>query len=148
MIQRRTFDLPGFLILAPALILFLYGADNIRDHSGQLCIAIAIVMIIVFARAALRKGPEALLDLRLFRSGVFPVSARTQFLRNGIVYATQMLPLYLFKACGRTPGEVGVLLLPLGLGMLAGYPSIGWLTKHFGFRNVATGGSLISLLSA
>ena len=149
MIQRRTFDLPGFLILAPALILFLYGADNIRDHSGQLCIAIAIVMIIVFARAALRKGPEALLDLRLFRSGVFPVSARTQFLQNGIVYATQMLlPLYLIKACGRTPGEVGVLLLPLGLGMLAGYPSIGWLTKHFGFRNVATGGSLISLLSA
>ena len=130
-------------------MLFLYGADNIRDHSGQLCIAIAIVMIIVFARAALRKGPEALLDLRLFRSGVFPVSARTQFLQNGIVYATQMLlPLYLIKACGRTPGEVGILLLPLGLGMLAGYPSIGWLTKHFGFRNVATGGSLISLLSA
>ena len=130
-------------------MLFLYGADNIRDHSGQLCIAIAIVMIIVFARGALRKGPEALLDLRLFRSGVFPVSARTQFLQNGIVYATQMLlPLYLIKACGRTPGEVGILLLPLGLGMLAGYPSIGWLTKHFGIRNVATGGSLISLLSA
>jgi hypothetical protein len=51
-------------------------------------------------------------------------------------------------ACGRTPGDVGVLLLPLGLGMLAGYPSIGWLTKHFGIRNVAAGGSLISLLSA
>ena len=32
-------------------------------------------MIIVFARGALRKGPEALLDMRLFRSGVFPVSA-------------------------------------------------------------------------
>jgi EmrB/QacA subfamily drug resistance transporter len=149
LIQRRTFDLPGFLILAPALVLFLYGADNILDHSGQLCFAIAIVMIIVFARGALRKGPKALLDLRLFRSGVFPVSARTQFLQNGIVYATQMLlPLYLIKACGRTPGEVGVLLLPLGLGMLAGYPSIGWLTKHFGIRNVAAGGSLISLLSA
>jgi MFS family permease len=77
LIQRRTFDLPGFLILAPALVLFLYGADNIRDHSGQLCFAIAIVMIIVFSRGALRKGPEALLDLRLFRSGVFPVSARS-----------------------------------------------------------------------
>jgi EmrB/QacA subfamily drug resistance transporter len=149
LIQRRTFDLPGFLVLAPALVLFLYGADNIREHSGQLCFAIAIVMIIVFARGALRKGPEALLDLRLFRSGVFPVSARTQFLQNGIVYATQMLlPLYLIKACGRTPGEVGVLLLPLGLGMLTGYPSIGWLTKHFGIRNVAAGGSLLSLLSA
>ena len=129
-------------------MLFLYGADNIRDHLGQLCFAIAIVMIVIFARGALRKGPEALLDLRLFRGGVFPVSARTQFLQNGIVYATQMLlPLYLIKACGHTPGEVGFLLLPLGLGMLAGYPSMGWLTKHFGIRNVAAGGALISFLS-
>jgi len=149
LIQRRTFDLSGFLTLAPALVMFLYGADNIRDHSGQLCFAIAIVMIVVFARNALRKGTAALLDLQLFRSGVFPVSARTQFLQNGIVYATQMLlPLYLIKACGRTPGEVGLLLLPLGLGMLAGYPSMGWLTKHFGIRNVAAIGSLISLVSA
>jgi hypothetical protein len=92
-------------ILARSTGLHQKGADNIRDHSGQFCIAIAIVMIIVFSRGALRKGPEALLDLRLFRSGVFPVSARTQFLQNGIVYATQMLlPLYLIKACGRTPG--------------------------------------------
>jgi hypothetical protein len=61
----------------------------------------------------MRKGPEALLDPRLFSSGAFPVSARAQFLQNGIVYSTQMLlPLYLIKACGRTPGEVGVLLLP------------------------------------
>lgn len=149
LIQRRTFDLMGFLTLAPALVMFLYGADNIRDRSGQLCFAIAIAMIVVFARNALRKGPAALLDLQLFRDGVFPVSARTQFLQNGIVYATQMLlPLYLIKECGRTPGEVGLLLLPLGLGMLACYPSMGWLTKHFGIRNVAATGSLISLVSA
>jgi EmrB/QacA subfamily drug resistance transporter len=147
--QCRTFDLPGFLLLAPAMALFLYGADNIREHSGQLCFAFAIVMIAVFARDALRKGPEALLDLELFRGGAFPVSARTQFLQNGIMYATQMLlPLYLIRACGRTPGDVGVLLLPLGLGMLAAFPSMGWLTKHFGIRNVAAGGSLIGLLSA
>lgn len=147
--QRRTFDLPGFLVLAPAMVLFLYGADNIREHTGQLSFALAIVMIVVFARGALRKGSEALLDLRLFRGGVFPVSAGTQFLQNGIVYATQMLlPLYLIRECGRTPAEVGVLLLPLGLGMLAAFPSMGWLTKHFGIRNVAAGGSLIGLVSA
>jgi MFS family permease len=58
LIQRRTFDLPGFLILAPALVLFLCGAGNIRDHSGQLCFAFAIMMIIVFAprRDAQRTG--------------------------------------------------------------------------------------------
>jgi EmrB/QacA subfamily drug resistance transporter len=147
--QRRAFDLSGFLLLAPALVLFLYGADHIGGHPGQTCLAGGIVMMVVFARRALRKGSEALLDLRLFGGGVFPVSARTQFLQNGIVYATQMLlPLYLIRACQRTPGEVGVLLLPLGLGMLATYPSLGWLTKQFGIRNVAAAGALISLLSA
>ena len=35
LIQRRTFDLPGFLTLAPALVLFLYGADNILVTRGS-----------------------------------------------------------------------------------------------------------------
>lgn len=147
--QRRRFDFRGFLLLAPALVLFLYGADHIRGHAGQACFGVALVMMAVFARDALPRGAEALLDLQLFRNRVFSVAARTQFLQNGIVYATQMLlPLYLIRACGRTPAEVGLLLLPLGVGMLAAYPSMGWLTRRFGIRRVAAGGSLLSLLSA
>ena len=145
---QRAFDLQGFLLLAPALVLFLYGADHVDDHEGQACFAAALVLMAAFVRFASRKGPRALLDLKLFRGGVFPVSAQTQFLQNGITYATQMLlPLYLIRSCGRTPGAVGFLLLPLGLGMMAVYPSLGWLTNRFGIRNVAMCGSLLSLLS-
>lgn len=146
---RRAFDLEGFLVLSPALVLFLYGSDHIGDHEGQACFALGLLMAGVFARVALRKGVHALLDLQLFRKGVFPISAQTQFLQNGIVYAAQMLlPLYLIRSCGRTPAAVGLLLLPLGLGMMVVYPSLGWLTDRFGIRNVATAGSLVSLLSA
>ena len=149
LMQRRPFDFPGFVLLAPALVLFLYGADHIGERPGQACFVVGIAMMVAFARDALRKGSAALLDLQLLRGGVFSVSACTQFLQNGIVYVTQMLlPLYLIRACGRTPGEVGVLLLPLGVGMLAAYPSMGWLTRHFGIRNVAASGSSIGLLSA
>jgi hypothetical protein len=115
--EQRAFDLTGFLLLTSALVLFLYGADHIGSHAGQACIAASFPMRAAFARFAFRKGPQALLDLRLLRGGVFPVSAQAQFLQNGIVYATQMLlPLYLIRACGRTPATVGLLLLPLGLG--------------------------------
>lgn len=146
---RRAFDLQGFLLLSPALALFLYGTDHIRDRAGEACFALGLLMMGVFARVSRRKGRQALLDLDLFRKGVFPVSAQTQFLQNGIVYATQMLlPLYLIRICERTPAAVGLLLLPLGLGMMVVYPSLGWLTHRFGIRNVAAGGSLMSLLTA
>src|SRR5260370_41001302 len=102
----------------------------------------------VFARVALCKGRQALLDLEPFRKGVFPISAQIQFLQNGIIYATQMLlPLYLIRSCGRTPAAVGLLLLPPGLGMMVVYPTLGWLTNRFGIRNVASSGSLVSLFS-
>jgi EmrB/QacA subfamily drug resistance transporter len=147
--ERRAFDWQGFLLLSPALVLFLYGADHIGDREGQACVALGLLMAGVFVRTALRKGRLALLDLELFRKGVFPVSAQTQFLQNGIVYATQMLlPLYLIRSCGRTPAEMGVLLLPLGLGMMAVFPSLGWLTHRFGIRRVAASGSLVGLLTA
>jgi hypothetical protein len=56
------------------------------------------VIIIVFARGALRKGLEALLDVR-FRSGLSLFPRRRSFCKTKIVYATQMLlPLYLIKA--------------------------------------------------
>lgn len=147
--QQRPFDFRGFLLLAPALVLFLYGADHIADRPGDACLGVSVALLLIFVRYALRKGPEALLDIQLLRGGVFTVSARTQFLQNGIVYATQMLlPLYLIRACGRTPGEVGWMLVPMGVGMLAVYPSMGWLTKHFGLRRVATSGSVIGLVSS
>ncbi|HZY62425.1 MAG TPA: DHA2 family efflux MFS transporter permease subunit [Edaphobacter sp.] len=147
--ERRAFDLQGFLLLSPALVLFLYGTDHIRNRAGRVCFALGLLMVGVFARTALRKGRQALLDMELFRKGVFPVSAQTQFLQNGIVFATQMLlPLYLIRSCARTPAAVGLLLLPLGLGMMVVYPSLGWLTNRFGIRNVAAGGSLTSLFTA
>ena len=146
--ETRPFDLVGFLYLTPAMVLFLYGADHLETHSGQAFLAIALVLFALFLRHASRKGGQALLDLKLFRTGPFPTSAQSQFLWNGLNFATQMLlPLYLIRVCGRTPGQVGLLLLPLGVGMMAVYPAIGRLTDRFGIRNVAVCGSAVMLLS-
>jgi MFS family permease len=101
----------------------------------------------VFLWTARGKGDVALIDLRLFRGEVFSTAAVVQFLANGVVFAGQMLmPIYLIQACGRSPGEVGLLLAPLGIGMLCTYPAMGNLTDRFGTRRVSAGGALLSLL--
>ena len=105
-----------------------------------------MLLLAAFLRVARRKGERALIDLALFRSRVFGAAAGTQFLSNGALYAGQMLiPVFLIQACGRSPGEMGWLLAPLGLGMLVTYPSMGALTGRFGVRRLAAAGALLAL---
>ena len=62
-----------------------------------------------------RARASALIGLALFRRKVFGAAASTQFLSNGALFAGQMLiPVFLIQACGRTPGEMGWLLAPMG----------------------------------
>jgi EmrB/QacA subfamily drug resistance transporter len=142
----RDLDLLGLALLSPGLVLFLYGSDHMGERTGLLALATAAVLITIFLRTAAPKGANALIDLRLFKSRIFSASATTQFLSNGIMYAAQMLvPIYLIRACGRSPSATGWLLAPLGLGMVCAYPCMGFLTQRFGIRKVSAGGALLAL---
>jgi EmrB/QacA subfamily drug resistance transporter len=142
----RDLDLLGLALLSPGLVLFLYGSDHLGERTGLLALATAAVLITIFLRTAAPKGANALIDLRLFKSRIFSASATTQFLSNGIMYAAQMLvPIYLIRACGRSPSATGWLLAPLGLGMVCAYPCMGFLTQRFGIRKVSAGGALLAL---
>ena len=67
----------------------------------------------MFFKAAARKGDRGLIDLRLFRGKTFAAAAVTQFMSNGISFAGQtLIPLYLIRACGRSPSATGWLLAP------------------------------------
>ncbi|KVG54629.1 DHA2 family efflux MFS transporter permease subunit [Burkholderia territorii] len=144
--QRRELDWIGLALLSPALVLFLYGAERIGAVSGLTAVTASVLLLAVFLRIERRKGAHALIDLALFRSRVFGAAAATQFLSNGAIYAGQMLiPVFLIQACGRSPGEMGWLLAPLGLGMLVTYPSMGALTSRFGVRRLAAAGALLAL---
>jgi EmrB/QacA subfamily drug resistance transporter len=145
--KRRRFDVVGLALLSPGLVLFLYGSDHVNHRLGIAALATGLALLACFVRTATRKGPDALIDLQLFKGSVFPVSAITQFLSNGIMFAGQMLiPFYLIGACGRSPSATGLMLAPLGLGMACSLPSLGALTRRFGLRNVSEGGALLALL--
>jgi EmrB/QacA subfamily drug resistance transporter len=146
-IRPRDLDWTGFALLSPGLALFLYGTDHCGDRVGLWTVTAAIALLILFAWTTRRKGAGALIDLRLFGIETFAASAVTQFLSNGVLFAGQMLiPIYLLRACGRSPAEAGWLMVPQGLGMMCTYPWMGAVTKRFGICRVSGGGALVALL--
>jgi EmrB/QacA subfamily drug resistance transporter len=143
----RAFDGLGFALLSPGLVLFLYSSDHLEQTTGRVLLGAAALLLGLFVRHALAKGEGALLDLELFQRKVFATAASTQFLSSGVSYAAQMLvPFYLIRVCGKSPSETGLMLAPLGLGMVCVYPLMGKLTQRFGIRWVSASGATLALL--
>ncbi|MDR3671891.1 MAG: DHA2 family efflux MFS transporter permease subunit [Holophaga sp.] len=145
--QPRVFDLSGFLLLSPGLVLLLYGGDHANQRGGILLFLLALLLLAGFVGHARRAGASALIDLRLFRSGIFSCAAVTQFLVNGIAFAGQMLvPFFFVLACHLSPARTGWMMAPVGLGMMVCSPFQGALSERFGIRPVAAAGALLALL--
>jgi EmrB/QacA subfamily drug resistance transporter len=142
----RDLDFTGLALLSPGLVLFLYGSDHIRDRDGLVILAASMLLFVAFFKWATKKGEKAIVDLRLFKCKVFSASVMTQFMTNGISFCGQMLiPVFLIRVAGRSPSATGLLLAPLGLGMMCGYPFVGTFVKRFGIRTVSAGGALLAL---
>jgi EmrB/QacA subfamily drug resistance transporter len=147
LIQKRTFDLPGFFLISPALVCLLYGFNQASHHGGIWILVLGLVLLGAFLRHGHRKKSAALIDLELFKIPVFSAAATTQFLANGILYAGQFLiPLYLITGCGLSPEKAGWTLAAMGGGMMCVYPLMGYLTDRFGCRAVASGGVSLNFL--
>src|SRR5271170_4085958 len=58
-IRPRDFDLIGFALLSPGLVLFLYGSDHMGERIGQITLALSVVLLAMFFKAAARKGDRA-----------------------------------------------------------------------------------------
>ena len=145
---RQSLDWLGLALLSPGLVLFLYGSERIGHTVGRAIFSAGIVLIAAFLWTAQRQGDDALIDLRLFKGKVFSTAAVTQFLSNGGMFAGQMLiPVFLIRACGRAPAEMGWMLAPLGVGMMLTNPMMGALTDRFGVRRVSAGGALLTLIA-
>ncbi len=151
-IHLPAFDLLGFLLLSPGLVLLLYSLESLSAgpvlrSSYLLEIAASLGLLTCFVIHAKRRGAAALIDLSLFRISSFSASAWTQFLANAVSFGGQMLlPLYLLVVLQISPSETGLLLATTGLGMLCSYPSMGALTERFGPRPVSAGGAFIALV--
>jgi EmrB/QacA subfamily drug resistance transporter len=149
--RPRPFDLAGFALLSPALVMLLHSLERLgvgRGGPGSSLaeLAAALGLLAGFLGHARRRGGAALVQLDLFRSRSFNAAAATQFLANAVAYGGQMLlPLYLLTVRRASPAQVGFLLIPGGLGIFCTIPFIGHWTERFGSRRVSSAGALLAL---
>jgi EmrB/QacA subfamily drug resistance transporter len=146
-LDRRPFDVVGFVLVSPGLVALLYGFEKATHGDGLGPLAVGVALLIGFVVHARRAGTSALVDLQLFESRLFANAALSQFLANGMLYASQFLiPLYLVTGAGLSPSRVGWLLAPAGIAMMFVYPLMGAITDRFGCRAVVASGVLLTVL--
>lgn len=144
--KNHDLDLIGLGLLSPCLVLFLYGLERVTDPFGVAALALSVPLFAVFLWWANRKRDDAIVDLRLFKNKIFSAAVIVQFLMVGVSYAGQMLvPVFLARVAGLSPGQTGLLMAAQGLGMMVSYPLVGLLVERLGNRLVSTTGALTAL---
>ncbi|MER7247327.1 DHA2 family efflux MFS transporter permease subunit [Kribbella sp. NPDC000426] len=140
-------DVPGLLLISPALAGIIYGLSQVGDRGGfgHLSVLLPLVLgAILLTIFAVRRTDEPLIDLALFRTRSFAASTGLLFLTGfGLYGAMLLLPLFYQQARGQTVTAAGLLLVPQGIGSLLARAA-GGLTDRIGPRPVVLAGIVLT----
>ena len=148
----QRLDLRGLALLSPGIALFLYGMSEAGNAGGfdagkAAVTATGAALVLLFVWHALVRGKRALLDLSLFRRRGFAAAAATNFLLPLALFgALIVLPLYYQFVRRQSPLDVGLLLIPQGVGAAVAMPIAGRLTDKLGARPVVSAGLVVAVL--
>ena len=144
-------DLPGLLLLPPALVALLYGLAQVGSSGGLasttviIPLAAGVVLLAGYAVHALRTSRAPLLDLRLFRARAFTGASSLMFLAGLSIYgAMLLLPLYFQQVRHDSALVAGLLMVPQGVGSLLPRTLAGKLVDKIGPRLVVVAGMLLA----
>jgi len=135
---HRGFDLPGLALLASFVVPLLMAVAELQQLSaGAVPQLVLLVAIAGLALAALlcqqRRTTNPLLALPLLRLPAFWRSDVMAACSGASLTAmVTFLPIYLQVVTGATPGESGLLLLPLTASVSCGSVATGWLISRTG----------------
>jgi EmrB/QacA subfamily drug resistance transporter len=148
----QRLDVRGLVLLSPGIALFLYGVSEAGNAGGFDAIrtaasAAGAALVVLFLWHAVARGKRALIDLSLFGRRGFAAAAATNFLLPLALFgALILLPLYYQLVRHESPLDVGLLLIPQGVGAAVAMPIAGSLTDKFGARPVVVTGVLVAVL--
>lgn len=142
--RPKRLDAVGLLLVSPAAVSLIYGLTNVTKQNGfarfdvWFFVTAGTVLLAAFVVWALQRRDRALIDLRLLRYRGAGSTTVLQFLTGVAVYgALLLLPLYFEGARGATALQVGLLLIPQGVGSILSRFVSGRLTDSLGPRPVA-----------
>ncbi len=136
--------------LVPLLVIAEQGREWGWTSAGAwICYVIGVLGIVAFVRVEAAMGDEALLPLRLFRSGVFSTASIQSFILGiGMFGAMASIPLYLQIAKGASPTKAGLLVLPMVFGMMVAAMTSGRITSRTGhYRKFPIAGSTLLVVA-
>lgn len=150
--EKHSFDLPGFLQLAPALALIFYGLSKATGQNGfagrsaYISLTTGILLTACFTVYALHKS-RPLIDVRALRIRAYAASLGVLFLSGLSVYGPLLLiSLFYQDVQHKSVLMTGILLAPQGIGSLLPRVFTGKLVDRLGSRPVILAGLTITVL--
>ena len=122
------------ICLVPLLIIAEQGQQwGWTSPRAWLCYGVGAGGLVLFVIAELLMRDDALIPMRLFRSGVFSVTSSANFIVGmGMFGGMAVIPLYLQIVKGASPTKAGLLILPMVLGIALASVISGQLTARTG----------------
>ncbi|XVQ06620.1 MDR family MFS transporter [Spirillospora sp. CA-255316] len=151
---RPRLDVVGMLLLSPGIAAVIYGLTQITGPTGlsdpevTLPLAAGLALLIGYVGWALRRGADALINIRLFRYRNLSSSTVLVFLSGAALYGTMLLlPLYWQQVRGESALGAAFLLIPQGVGTLISRALAGTYMDRFGPRSVAIAAFVLTFAS-
>ncbi|UUU30251.1 DHA2 family efflux MFS transporter permease subunit [Streptomyces sp. CA-210063] len=155
--RAARLDVKGLLLVTPGLAALVYGLAEIAavDPGGSTetfgvvtdagFAVVGILLTAAFARHALRRRADTLIDLTLFANRGFSVAIVLLFVVGFLLYGLLFLiPLYYQQVVGLRATAAGTLLAPQGAGMGIAAIFVGSLTDRFGARPIVWCGLVLT----
>ncbi|GAB7042885.1 MULTISPECIES: MFS transporter [Catenuloplanes] len=138
-VAAGALDVPGLSLLAIGLPLVVYGGTG-----APLPLAAGLAALTAFGWLAMR-GRRPILDLTIYTNRRYAAATVTVAFSGAALFGGQVvLPLYLQLGRGVSAAEAGLLLVPAGLGTVAGLPVAGRLVDRHGAGVVAAAGAVLT----
>nr|WP_251858490.1 MFS transporter [Herbiconiux sp. L3-i23] len=97
------------------------------------CYALGVIGLVAFLIIETRLGDDAIIPIKLFKSGVFSMATVLSFLVGFAMFGAMLtIPLYLQIVIGLTPTEAGFATLPLVLGLMIASIASGQIVARTG----------------
>ena len=145
----RRLDLPGAALFAGGTALLVGGASAGQESrvSWLLLVVLGFLAygaLLAWEREAPERNTDTLLNLPLLRTPAYGLGLLVAFLGNGVTIALFVLvPFWLSKGWHSNPGAIGLIFLPVALGLGGVAPRAGKLSDRIGARRLTTGGMIV-----
>ena len=155
--RRTTFDAPGlvlFIFFVGPVILALEQVQRMQLSAMPLALSMLAVGLVSLGLLTWQERLTAapLIPPKLFRqASIWRADAMAAFHGAALVSLITFLPIYLRAARGASPGETGLILLPLTAGIGIGSMLTGQMVTRLGytaiFPTVGLAGATVSLVA-